>query len=52
MWAVEVISHHVFTVLGESTCIGTGLLSRTEAGPTLYVATAMLSVSNNNDAFK
>lgn len=52
MWGVEAISHHVLTVPGESKRIGTGLLSRTEAGPTLYVATAMLSVSHNNDALK
>lgn len=52
MWGVEAISHHVLTVPGESKRIGTGLFSRTESGPTLYVATAMLSVSHNNDALK
>lgn len=52
MWGVEAISHHVFTVPGESKRIGTGLLPRTEAGPTLYVASVMLSVSHNNAALK
>ncbi|MET0978133.1 MAG: hypothetical protein ABWX63_04890 [Paeniglutamicibacter terrestris] len=52
MWGVEAISHHVLTVPGESKRIGKGLLSRTEVGPTLYVASAMLSVSHNNAALK
>lgn len=53
MWGVEAISHHVITVPGESNRIGKGLLSRrAEAGPTLYVASAMLSVSHNNAALK
>lgn len=53
MWGVEAISPHVLTVPGESERIGTGLPSRTEAGPTRYVASVMLSVShNNNDALK
>ena len=52
MWGVEAISHHVLTVPGENKRIGTGLFSRTEAGPALYVASAMLSVSHNNPTFK
>nr|WP_176704874.1 hypothetical protein [Arthrobacter sp.]AXV46259.1 hypothetical protein pA2H2_p28 [Arthrobacter sp.] len=52
LWGVEAISHHVLTVPGENKSIGTGLLSRTEAGPALYVASAMMSVSHNNPTFK
>lgn len=52
LWGVEAISHHVLTVPGESKNIGTGLLSRTEAGPALYVASAIMSVSHNNPTFK
>lgn len=52
MWGVEAMSHHVLTVPGESKRIGTGLLYRTEAGPALYVASAMMSVSHNNPTFK
>lgn len=52
IWGVETISHHVLTVAAESKRIGTGLLSRTEAGPVLYMASAMISVSHNNPTFK
>lgn len=52
MGAFEALSHDVPTAPVESKRIGTGLLSRTETGPALYVATAMLSVSHNNDALK
>lgn len=52
MGAFVDISHHVLTLSGEHRSIGTGLLSQTEAGPALYVASAMLSVSHNYDALK
>lgn len=50
MWAVEAISHNMLTLPGEPRKSGGGLFRRTEIGPARYVASAMLTVSHNNDA--
>lgn len=42
MWGVEAISHNVLTVPGESK----------RGSPVLFVASAMLTVTHNNDAIK
>lgn len=52
MFRIFEVGGHMLALPGKSRRIGTGLLSRKEAGPTLYVATAMLSVSHSNDALK
>lgn len=52
MWGVETLSHNVIAVPGETRRTGPGLFTRTEAGPTSYIATAMLTVTHNNDAIK
>lgn len=52
MWGVEAISHNVITVPGKSRRTGSGLFARTEAGPASYIATAMLTVTHNNEALR
>lgn len=52
MWGVEAISHNVITVPGNSKRTGPGLFARTEAGPASYIATAMLTVTHNNEALR
>lgn len=52
MWGVEAISHNVVAVTGEAKRIGSGLLVRAETGPTSYIATAMLTVTHNNEALR
>lgn len=42
MWGVEAISHHVVTVPGDGR----------RGGPIMFVASAMLTVTHNNDAIK
>lgn len=50
MWGVEAISHNMLTVPGEPRKGGRGLFGGPPTGPTRYVASAMLTVSHNNDA--
>lgn len=52
MWGVEAISHNVIAVPGESRRTGPGLLGRAGPGPTSYIATAMLTVTHNNEALR
>lgn len=52
MWGVEALSHNVIAVPGQTRRSGPGLLSRSEGGPTSYIATAMLTVTHNNEAIR
>lgn len=52
MWGVEALSHNVIAVPGETRRTGPGIFNRSETGPASYIATAMLTVTHNNDAIK
>lgn len=52
MWGVEAISHNVITVPDEPRRTGARLFSRGQAAPTAYIATAMLTVTHNNEALR
>lgn len=50
MWGVEAISHNLLTLPDEPRQSGGGLFRRPGTGSVRYVASAMLTVSHNNDA--
>lgn len=52
MWGVEAISHNVIAVSGEDKRTGLGLFARAGDGTASYIATAMLTVTHNNEALR
>lgn len=52
MWGVEAISHNVIPVPGELRRTRPGLFGRSEGGPASYIATAMLTVTHNNESLR
>lgn len=52
MWGVEALSHNVVAVPGDIRRIRPGPFRRPARGPVSYIATAMLTVTHNNEALR